>query len=257
MDLILAKDGDPVILQQTINRFILSNINTSIPGTIQTFDQATQIATVTPNIRAIENKMDGTTTTVQLPDLIQVPCVFPYSTTTGFALTFPIEKGDQCLLIFAQRSIDNWQEFSRVQDPAESKFPRAFSLSDAIAIPGLIPKPNAIQSWQNDGIELRNTDRSVHIKVERDNIELSKDTATIKLKSDGTISCETGTVSLNMNGTNITLSGNGDITLTGGNIILGPVTTIDGKLFLPHIHSSGTYKDSLSGPVTGNSGGVI
>lgn len=256
-DLAFLKKNDPMIMQEVINRIILSNVCTSIPGTIRTFDKTTQIVTVTPNIRMIENKLDGATTKIQMPDLIEVPCLFPYSTTSGFSLTYPVKEGDQCLLIFAQRSIDNWLENGMVQDPIETKYPRSHSLSDGIAIVGLIPKPNAISNFQTDGIELRNGDRTVYIKIKDDNIKLEQNGANIEFKADGSILCQTGTVSLNLNGANIALTSTGNINLTGGNIILGPTTTIDGKPFLPHIHSAGSYEDSFSNPVTGNSGGVV
>ena len=78
---------------------------------------------------------------------LSVPCIFPYSITSNLSLTFPVSEGDQCLLIFSQRSIDNWHKLGGIQDPVEDKYPRAHSLSDAIAILGLIPKSEAIKNF--------------------------------------------------------------------------------------------------------------
>lgn len=171
MDVSFAQKDDPVVIQQIIMRMLMG-VNTSIPGTIQEFDEELQLAKVVPNIRAIENNPEGGTTYVQLPDLINVPVYFPYSTTTGFAVTFPVQVGDQCLLVFSQRSIDNWQEYGRVQDPAEANFPRSHSIVDGVAIVGLIPKPNAISNFQLDCIDVRDMGRSHRVSVYEDKIQI-------------------------------------------------------------------------------------
>ncbi|MDD5417249.1 MAG: Gp138 family membrane-puncturing spike protein [Candidatus Aenigmarchaeota archaeon] len=171
MDNSFLKPNDPGILQEVIQRVLLG-VNTSIPGTIQSFNSENQTAVIVPNIRSIENRRDGTTVYTQLPDLIEVPLVFPYSTTTGFSVTFPVAQGDQCLVIFAQRSIDNWQEYGRVQNPVEINYPRAHSLSDAMAIVGLIPKTNPIQNFQIDCVETRDTNRSHRVTVYDDKIQI-------------------------------------------------------------------------------------
>jgi len=171
MDLSFLDNKDPAILQQVIQR-LLYGVNTSIPGTVQSFDSTNQTVIVTPNIRQIVTALNGTSIKQQLPDLIQVPCVFPYSTSTGFSLTFPVGKGDQCLIIFSQRSIDNWHKYGRVQDPVELTMPRAHSLCDGIAIVGLIALPNAIPSWQNDGVVMRNTNLGRYVKVSNAGIDV-------------------------------------------------------------------------------------
>lgn len=171
MDNSFLKNSDPAVLQQVIARALL-DVNTSIPGTVKSFNPKNQTVVATPNIRMIQNKKDGTTKKLDMPDLIEVPCIFPYSITSDLSLTFPVSEGDQCLLIFSQRSIDNWHELGGIQDPVEDKYPRAHSLSDAIAILGLIPKSEAIKNFSSNTIEIRNKCRSVRIAVDSNKIEM-------------------------------------------------------------------------------------
>lgn len=212
MDNSFPKNDNPVIMQQIISRMLLE-VNTSMPGTVVDFDVATQTATITPNIRYIKNDINGTTKKVKMPDLSKVPCIFPYSSSTGYCLTFPVQKGDQCLLIFSQRSIDNWYELSGIQDPVEKKYARSHNISDAIAIMGAITKPTAIQNWQNDSIEVRNLDRSVYITLNNDKIELYNKESYARIEPNK-IEMKMGELKYEMQGDTITLTGNVIITGT-------------------------------------------
>ena len=196
MDNSFLKSDDPKILQQVISRMLL-DVNTSMPGTIKSFDKKNQTATIIPNIRSVVNKTDGTSSTRQLPELKNVPCLFPYSANSGFSLTFPVKEGDQCLLIFSQRSIDNWQENGKVNDPVEVSYPRAHSLVDAVAIVGAIPEPDAIQDFNEDAIEIRNKDRSSVVTVGNSNITIKCPNGTITTEAlssilKGNVNVETG-----------------------------------------------------------------
>lgn len=171
MDLSFAKPDDPIVLQQIIDR-ILMGLNTAIPATIRAFDPVTQTVTAIPNIKAINHTIDGKTFTSALPELIQVPCFLLGSSSSGMTITIPIKKNDQCLIIFSQRSIDNWFKYSGVQDPVETLVPRHHSLADGIALVGLYPKPQKITEYNNDAIEIRDGSRSNRITMEKDLIEI-------------------------------------------------------------------------------------
>ena len=60
-----------------------------------------------------------------------VPVVFPSG--GGFALTFPLRKGDPVLLVYSQRGLARWKKAPGVSTPDVDGF---FSEKDAIAIPG-------------------------------------------------------------------------------------------------------------------------
>lgn len=56
---------------------------------------------------------------MDLPILPDVPVVFPGG--GGFALTFPVAAGDECLVVFASRCIDAWWQSGGVGEPMEPR----------------------------------------------------------------------------------------------------------------------------------------
>ena len=78
----------------------------------------------------------------------------------GFTLTFPVNPGDECLLMFCERSIDLWQNQGGVQQPSARRF---HSLSDAFAIMGLHSRPNSIKNYSQSAIELRTAGNKISI----------------------------------------------------------------------------------------------
>ena len=65
-----------------------------------------------------------------------MPVVFPGG--GGFALTFPVAAGDECLVVFASRCIDAWWQSGGVGEPME---PRMHDLSDGFALIGVRSQP--------------------------------------------------------------------------------------------------------------------
>lgn len=102
-------------------------LNTSLPGIIEEYDPSTRTAAVRPAI--MRTTVDGEN--LRRPLLLEVPVVFPYSGTKG--ITFPLEVGSPCLLVFSQRSIDDWVT-NRVEDIVTDT--RLHDINDAFCIPG-------------------------------------------------------------------------------------------------------------------------
>lgn len=97
-------------------------------GTIQSINYATMTATI--QILFQQQMRNGTYQA--LPLLSDVP-VFTLQ-GGGFSLEFPIAAGDTCLVLFADRNIDNWFTSGGLMPPADG---RLHALSDAIALVGL------------------------------------------------------------------------------------------------------------------------
>jgi len=142
----------------------LARINTCMPGVVQSFDTATQRAIVLPGVK-LKIFLDNSLSYLDLPPIVNVPVVFPFA--GGFGCTLPVKAGDACLLVFSQRSIDNWLQSGGVQPP-ETDIPgaRHHDLTDAIAIMGLAANPDVWGSWNAAGIELRNKARTSRVTVE-------------------------------------------------------------------------------------------
>lgn len=112
----------------------LAELNVAIPASVQSYDRATQKASVKPLIRSVLTDSDGTRVAEGRPIINDVPVVFPGA--GAYSITFPLAAGDTVLLVFSQASLDKWLSSGGEVDPLD---PRRFALSDAIAIPGLRP----------------------------------------------------------------------------------------------------------------------
>lgn len=126
---------DEDILKAAI-RSEIYEMHTCMPATILVYDHTTQKATVQPVIRG--RRFDPETETVshyKMAAIANVPVQFPQG--TGFSITYPLTVGDPVLLVFAERSLDEWL-LTATPDNLNQDF-RRFDISDAIAIPGVKP----------------------------------------------------------------------------------------------------------------------
>ena len=110
----------------------LEGVHTSMPGTVVSYDRATQTATIRPAIRQTYRGGDGKLTTEKLPDIPSVPVLFPTSAAASF--TFELAAGDPVILLVGEASTDEYRTSgAEDNDPQDV---RRFDLSDSVAIPG-------------------------------------------------------------------------------------------------------------------------
>jgi hypothetical protein len=128
---------------------------TALVGQIVAFDASDekQTATIAPTIQAVVTAPDGTRSLVTMPLLLDCPVYFPEG--GGAVLTFPIQPGDECLVVFADRCIDSWWQQGGIQPPAEY---RMHDLSDGMAYVGFRSVPNNIPGLSTTETQLRSTD---------------------------------------------------------------------------------------------------
>ena len=96
----------------------------ALPGPVVSFDAESQTAVIRPAVKMQSG--------VELPALRDVPVFMPVS--------FEIQEGDACLVIFADRDIDAWFETGEAEVPPSS---RMHSLSDGFAFVGFRTRRNA------------------------------------------------------------------------------------------------------------------
>ena len=137
---------------RSIIDYALSQTNTAIPGYVERYDADTQTADITvPFVDYYE--VDGLESSEAFiwPVLRSVPVVFPRG--GGWSITWPLSQGDNVLLVFSQRSIDEWW----ASDGRTEISPRdleAHSITGAMAIPGPPTKPTRLQGRAVSGPDL-------------------------------------------------------------------------------------------------------
>lgn len=148
-----------------------ANLRVAMPGIIQSFDTNTQTVSVKLAIRERLKSSDLTREWVDIPILVDVPIVIPRS--GGYAITMPISKGDECLVIFADMCIDAWFSNGGIQNQIER---RRHDLSDAFAILGVWSQPNKISNYDTTSLKIINLSTGSGIIVNGNYIDLRANT---------------------------------------------------------------------------------
>lgn len=222
----------------------LKDLHTAMPGIVESFDAATQLASVQPAVRRVFITRDSTNieilTPSDLPILINVPVIFPRG--GGFSMTFPVKKGDECLLVFCERSIDNWHATGKVKIPGARRF---HDLSDATAFVGLSSIPNKVPNYDDTNLQIKKDDDSVSITLNADgSLDIHTDSDTnIDSSADVNVDCVDAV--LNATG-DVTVIAAATATLTAAAIVINGPTTINGDTQINGTLASNT---SVAAPI--------
>jgi len=217
-----------------------SRLWTAMPAIVQTVNLATMTLTAQPSIQGVITKKDGSTEYVDLPILVDVPIV--YMGGGGFITTYPIEEGDEALIIFGARCIDAWWQSGGIGQPMES---RMHDLSDGFAIVGPRSQARLISAISNNSVQMRNDAGTIFCEVSDSVARLVNGDTTITATSVSadivTTTASVTATTANVTATNINLVGT--VNITGG-------LNVNGKnVGDTHTHSGVT-------PGGGNTGGV-
>jgi hypothetical protein len=160
----------------------MDDVHTILPGQIVNYDgHTTRKAEVKIMIklRNVHNQI------IEIDPIKNVPVIFP--STKNFNMLFPLEKGDGCLLVFAESSIGNFL-LNTTDNAIDADDLNRFNLSDCICIPGLwgfanLPDTTTLNStdfwlqFQDSTIQIKDTTNEIILK--------DKVTNTIETKSTG------------------------------------------------------------------------
>lgn len=203
---------------------MMKDVATSIPGHFISFDPVTQLAQIQIGVQRID--VNGET--FEPTPLIECPVAFLGG--SQYFIEHQIDPGDECLIVFSQRCIDGWVNSGGI---ANNPIMRYHDFSDAAILPGLRSQPNAIQSFENNGVRLRNQAGDKFIWLKNDGTAaITVDT----LKIIGDIDHEGNTKQV------------GDIDHTGTQTTSVDVIA-DGISLAGHVHSAGTYKTTSGTPI--------
>lgn len=191
----------------------MAQINCHQVGEIVSFNPSTQTAEVQIKMTYIRNGEIK-----NYPLILDCPCIVLCGGKGR--ITFPIEKGDSCLVLFNDRDIDNWYSGGQTMPPRTN---RTHAFADAFAIVGPHNKQNQFSDYFNSGTEIKYGNST--IQLEDNKVKITNGTATVEMSSSS-----------------ISIVGNVAIT---GNF------TVNGK------DVSDTHKHSGVVPGGGNTGGVV
>jgi hypothetical protein len=138
------------------------SVNVALPGRIEKYDSSEQKADVKPLLKDLVAMRDGEELLEVLPVIPAVPVVFPRA--GGFFITLPVAAGDHVLLLFNDRSIDNFKA-SLGADTDPDDF-RTHDFSDAVAFVGFYPftKPVGDSGVGSNLVIGKESGAQIHIK---------------------------------------------------------------------------------------------
>lgn len=217
---------------------VQSQIWTALPSVVTAVDLSKQTVSVQPSVQGNISSPDGSSQSVNLPVLVDVPIVWPRA--GGFALTFPIVAGDEVLVVFASRCIDSWWQSGGVGVQAEV---RMHDLSDGFAVLAPTSQPKKLNNVSSSNVQLRDEAGTTYVEIAPGG----------KIKLLGATSIDLNAPTINIAGTNINI--NGTTTQTGNMTMTGQVTqtggmSIGGVTFGSHKHTGVQTGGGTSGGPT-------
>ncbi|KFK92010.1 MULTISPECIES: phage baseplate assembly protein V [unclassified Serratia (in: enterobacteria)] len=222
---------------QALADAISASIRVAIPGIIQSFDPVAVTCVVQPAIKGYETDDSGDRTSTSLPLLVDVPVIFPRG--GGVTLTFPVNAGDECLVLFADRCIDFWWQNGGVQEPVDG---RSHDFSDGFALVGPQSQAQKISGISTSAAQLRTDDGAAFIELDPESHAVNVTTPG-KLIASAQGGTEITSPEIVLNG-NVTINGNlsQGMGAAGGTATMqGPVKvtndlTAGGKSLMSHTH---------------------
>lgn len=104
---------------------------------------------------------------VNFPLLVDVPVMMLNAGI--FMISMPVKVGDECLVIFADRCIDNWWNSGGIQPQVTNQGVgelRFHDLSDGFAIIGPFSKPNVPANISANTLQIRTKDGATYLEID-------------------------------------------------------------------------------------------
>ena len=167
-------DPDLTDLLNLLKKEIFFDLSCVHVGTIQSFNATNQTVYASVNYQKTFFQLNATTgkyvpVLQAYPTAINCPLVIMGGGTTK--ITFPITKGDECLLIFNDRDIDNW--FATGVKTSGNATGRAHSFADAFALVGVHSTPNVLTVYDAVRALITNGNVSVGINPSNNKVRIA------------------------------------------------------------------------------------
>ncbi|HJX54076.1 MAG TPA: Gp138 family membrane-puncturing spike protein [Polyangia bacterium] len=208
---------------------VLQSLRVALPGIVQSFDPgppATVKVLVATNELSTWNHGQGNqiaiaTESKQLPILCDVPVQLWGG--GSWTVTFPIQPGDECMLVFADTPLDVWFQNGDLDNRQIDQ--RRHTLSDGVAFVGIRSAPRGLENYSRTSTQIRNDESTVVIDLAPEGITITAPAVTVNA---------TGAVTVNANEVDVNAE---TVTVDAEAVTIGAATKIDGKQFLLHKHA--------------------
>ena len=194
-------------LFEKLTKKLSKNIHVALPAIITEIDYEKQTCKAQAVIREyVDNDY------VDMPEFMDIP--FFILSGGDFAVTMPIKKDDECLIIFADSCIDSWWQCGGIQNPIEI---RNHDLSDCFAIVGFRSQSKKLDDFDSESFQIRRKDK-VPVEISEDTITLKNEDCEIKI-DDNEINISKGeNVEIKIDSSNnVSIKSNKKIKLHGNN----------------------------------------
>lgn len=193
--------------------YLQSGMWTALPAIVTAVDLDKQTISAQCGIKGQYTDEEGVIHPIDMPLFQDVVLCFPRA--GGFSITFPVQAGDEVLIVFSCRCIDGWWQSGGINNiPPEF---RMHDLSDGFAILAPTSQPKKLSGISSDSIQIRNDEQTKFIEISP---------SAVTVLSDGDI---------NLTGENINITGN--ITESATNLYLNATVSI--HVTAPDIYISG------------------
>lgn len=159
-----------------------ANIRVACPGIIQSFDSVKQTATVQLAINERIN-LNGNLSWEKIPLLVDIPVLFPRA--GGYSITFPVQSGNECLVVFSDMCIDAHYQSGGINNIQPDK--RRHDLSDGLCFVTGTSQPNSLPSISTNSIQIRNDDNSAIFEINGSTINITGGTVNVNSNGNTTI----------------------------------------------------------------------
>lgn len=136
--------GTEISHRENLKNDIMFNLRCCIPCIVQSYNADHNTVECQPVIKERIINQNEEIEYMNLPLLVDVPVAYPQSSSYG--VYFPLQRGDECLVVFSDLSIDNFWVSGDVENPVEE---RRHDLSDGIAIPCCLSLPKRKVGYPN------------------------------------------------------------------------------------------------------------
>lgn len=149
-------------MRQILNQWVTTNLHTSFPANIISFDSATRLASVQPAPHLV---LHGDDESIPRAPVHQVPVVFPSG--GGYTQVWPLHEGDPVWVWVSERGLVGWKSSRMAYIPPPG---RKFDPLDIVVFAGFIPEDTTPHT--DDAICIQRNDGTGSIVITQETIEI-------------------------------------------------------------------------------------